>query len=300
MSKTAKIWLIAAISFLLIGCVIFGGVIMAINWDFSKLSTEKYETNNYEINETYSNISIITNTADIKFEAAPDGKSKVVCFEDKNEKHSVEVADGTLSIKIVSTKKWYEHIGFDFKSPKITVYLPEKEYGNLFVMGSTGKIQIPEKFVFKSIDIKMSTGMVENYASAVNDIKIKTSTGGISSQNVNAQSISINVSTGDVNLKNINCKNFISEGDTGSITLKNVIVTEKICIERSTGNIKFEESDAKDILAETDTGSVKGSLLSEKVFIVRSDTGKIDVPKTVNGGKCEITTDTGDIKIVIK
>ena len=54
---------------------------------------------------------------------------------------------------------------------------------------------------------------------------------------------------------------------------------------------------AAEILIKTDTGDVKGSLLSEKVFVVQTDTGSIDVPKTVSGGRCEITTDTGDIKI---
>jgi hypothetical protein len=40
-------------------------------------------------------------------------------------------------------------------------------------------------------------------------------------------------------------------------------------------------------------------LLSEKVFITKSDTGRIDVPETVTGGKCKITTDTGSIRIYI-
>ena len=50
---------------------------------------------------------------------------------------------------------------------------------------------------------------------------------------------------------------------------------------------------------KTDTGDVEGSLLSEKIFFPESDTGKIDVPKTTSGGKCEINTDTGNIKIRI-
>ena len=31
----------------------------------------------------------------------------------------------------------------------------------------------------------------------------------------------------------------------------------------------------------------------------KTDTGRVDVPKTVEGGRCEITTDTGDIKITV-
>ena len=57
---------------------------------------------------------------------------------------------------------------------------------------------------------------------------------------------------------------------------------------------------SEEITVKTSTGSVKGTLLSEKVFVPRSDTGDIDVPKTKNGGFCEITTDTGDVEIAIK
>ena len=42
-----------------------------------------------------------------------------------------------------------------------------------------------------------------------------------------------------------------------------------------------------------------GSLLSDKVFITETDTGNVNIPKTTDGGKCEIKTDTGDIKIKI-
>jgi len=82
--------------------------------------------------------------------------------------------------------------------------------------------------------------------------------------------------------------------------LKNVNAAEKFSIERSTGDVKFDGCDAAEVFVKTDTGDVTGTLLSEKVFIVETDTGKVDVPKTVNGGRCEITTDTGDINISIK
>ena len=68
-------------------------------------------------------------------------------------------------------------------------------------------------------------------------------------------------------------------------------------IERSTGNVKFDRSDAAEIFVKTNTGNVTGSLLTDKVFTTQTDTGDVSVPKTVTGGRCEIKTDTGDIKI---
>ena len=101
-------------------------------------------------------------------------------------------------------------------------------------------------------------------------------------------------------LRNVTCENLTSNGNTGDLDLMNVIANGKFSLERSTGDIKFDKCDASEIFIKTDTGDLTGSLLSEKVFIVSTDTGNIDVPKTVSGGRCEITTDTGDVKLSVK
>jgi DUF4097 and DUF4098 domain-containing protein YvlB len=81
--------------------------------------------------------------------------------------------------------------------------------------------------------------------------------------------------------------------------MKNLTAKEKLSIERSTGDVIFEGCDAGEIYVKTDTGDVKGTLLSEKVFLTDTDTGKISVPKTITGGRCEVSTDTGDIELSI-
>ena len=129
-------------------------------------------------------------------------------------------------------------------------------------------------------------------------IDIATSTGDITIAGVTCEDdIVINVSTGKANLTDIKCKSFISDGSTGDFSLKNVIATEKFSIERSTGDVKFDDCDATEIWVKTDTGDVTGNLLSEKIFITQTSTGDVLVPKSTNGGKCEITTSTGDIYI---
>ena len=84
------------------------------------------------------------------------------------------------------------------------------------------------------------------------------------------------------------------------MTLKNVSASGRICIESDTGNVKFDGSDAAEISVKTSTGNVSGTLLSEKVFITETATGRINVPATTSGGKCEIKTATGNISIEIE
>lgn len=320
MSKKTILWLTAAAALILTGSAIFVGVMSAMDWDFSKLSTSEKQTNHYEVSEDFQDISIRTNTADVLLVPSEDGKISVSCHEYARQKHTVSVVDNTLVIQYTDTRKWYDHIGINFGSAKITIAIPGGVYGDLSVRSHTGDVKLLEEYQFESIDISLTTGNVTCRATSLSDIKIKTTTGDILVDHVTAAGLSLVTSTGKVTANGVNCsvgdvsvrvstgktaltdllcKNLTSEGDTGSITLKNVIASGRFSIERDTGNVKFENCDAEEIFVETDTGDVKGTLLSEKVFMAKSDTGKISVPKTVTGGRCEIETDTGDIKIQI-
>ena len=314
--KKATIWLIIGAVLLLIGVILFTGVMKVAAWDFSKLSTINYVTNNYDITESYNNISIISDTADINLLPSENGKTLVVCYEQKKMAHSVSVTDNTLKISVVDTRKWYDYIGISFGTPKITVYIPKGEYEALSIKESTGDIKIPQDFYFESIDILASTGDIKNYASAKNT-KIKTDTGDILLEKTKTNLLSLSVSTGNIKVLDVacegdirikvstghakligtTCQNLISSGNTGDIYFENVIASQKLNVDRSTGDIKFEKCDAGELSIKTDTGDVRGSLLSEKVFFAQTDTGKINIPKTTSGGKCEINTSTGDIKI---
>ncbi len=280
MNKKTKKWLMIAASLVLVGCIIFGGAMTMAKWDFMKLSTTQYEANKHEIHDDYKNIAIVTNTADVVFAPSETAETIVVCHEQKNIKHAVTVKDNTLVVEVEDTRKWYEYIGINFGSTSITVYIPQAEYGAISVKASTGDIQV-ENLSAENLDMSVSTGKITaSHVTCKGDI-------------------TVHVSTGRTMLTDIACKNLVSTGDTGDMSLKQVTAAEKFSLKRSTGDILFDGCDAAEILAQTDTGDVKGSLLTDKVFITETSTGKINVPKTTTGGRCEITTSTGDIKIEI-
>ena len=112
---------------------------------------------------------------------------------------------------------------------------------------------------------------------------------------INLRAPKITVYLGKSEYGNISLKT-----DIGNILLDNIIVTGKIAIETDTGNVKFEECDASEVFIETDTGNVTGSFVTDKVVFAESDTGNIDIPKVIADEKCEIITDTGNIKITIE
>ncbi len=319
MKKRTKFWLMIASVLTIAGIIIFGGMMTVLNWDFTKLSTTKYEEKTYNPGDNFQNITIVTDTADIQFLPSENGQCRVVCYDSAKFYHTVSIENNTLNISLKDERKWYDHIGIFNIAEKITVYLPGEQYSSLSVKGSTGNVKLPESFSFDSIAISQSTGNIENYASATGAVIIKTNTGYILTKNVSAESLSltvttgkitlsdvktqgdvhISVSTGKAELSNLSCKNLISTGNTGNLSLKNVIADGAFSLERSTGDISIDQCDAAELTIKTDTGNVTGSLLTEKVFITQTDTGSVKVPKTITGGKCEITTDTGDIKITV-
>ena len=260
-------------------------------------SCGKLETETHEISEDFTNISIVNDTASVVF-VPTDGECKVVCDEKKNVNHKVEVVDGTLKIEVVDSRKFFQKI-FSFGDDKVTVYLPASQYGAISVKTDTGKVEI-DGIGCNSFSLEVNTGDVslKNLSSA-SSLEVKSNTGKVALENCRASTISIVSDTGDIKMTDVFCINMSSRGDTGKTTMNNVIASGKLEISSNTGDVNFEGCDGAEVCITTDTGDVKGSFLTAKIVFAETDTGKVDVPKLTSGGRCEITTDTGDIKITI-
>ena len=321
---------------LLIGLVLFGGACI-INGGFS--GEKAFDTKNVPVEENFSSISIDADTTDISFLPSTDEKCTVELFEKKKLPHMVSVKNDTLTVTKAEKKWYDYINFFNFSTPKITVYLPAAEYQRLSIKGSTGDISVSRNFKFDTLDIKLSTGKVMlegikantigitlstgdttlNEIECSGNIRIQSSTGDTSLRKTNSASISITASTGDISvstvdctgdisiknstgkstLTDVRCENLITEASTGDLQMTSVIANKKFSIERDTGDVRFDRCDAAEILVETDTGNVSGTLLTDKIFITRTDTGTIRVPESTQGGKCKITTDTGNITVSI-
>lgn len=320
MTQTAKTWLIIAVSLIVIGGIIFTAAMAKVNWDFAELSVSKYISRNYTISDEFRNISIAVDTADVTILPIDSKETTIECYEQEHVQHTVSVQDNTLVIEISDTRAWYEHIGIFYSTPKITIHLPQGKYENLTISSDTGEISISKEYTFQSANLSSHTGGISYSASVEETVSIKATTGDIRVEDLAAGSMEISVSTGRITAKNIACQgeiktkvstgktnltdiqciNLISTGNTGDIFLKNVVAANTLCIERSTGDVEFDSCDAGEINVKTDTGDVSGTLKTEKIFLTKTDTGRIDVPKSTSGEKCEIQTDTGDIVIKIR
>lgn len=306
---------------MILGVALLGGAVLLSGFDIETLGTDEWETTAYNITDDFGKISVVSDTADVSFLPSDDGKCRVECKERKNMKYSVAtIDDGTLSIELVDSRRWYEYISFfSFGKETVTVYLPNAEYESLYVRNDTGDVEIGDAFSFGKIDIALSTGDVRCFASVKGALTVKASTGYITVSDTEvgsmelrastgdiklsgvacAGNVSVKVSTGRVSLTDVTCADLHTEGDTGDIRLDGVIASGSIRAERDTGDVYLDSCDAASLKIKTNTGHVKGTLLTDKIFYVKSDTGNIRVPTSTEGGLCEIETDTGDVKIEI-
>ncbi len=318
MSKSTKIILIIATVCTISGLVIAIVSGAFIGFDFNRLNTQKYVDKVYTVTEDFDSIDIKNINADLQF-VLTENECRLECRQSDKITYDVTVENGVLKVKCIDEREWYDHIGIYFEKERVKVYLPKNSFKNLKIFSSSGNVNLSEEFNFGNITIKTNTGNISLNSKAseaaeiesdtgnvtVNSISpeklyCKTDTGNIALEKIVAGSMDLESDTGNVKLSAVQCSDLDIETNTGNIINKNVVADGKASLSSDTGNVKFDGCDAGELIIETDTGNVKGTLLSDKVFITKTDTGSVKVPETTSGGKCKITTDAGDIKIEIK
>lgn len=272
MKKWMIILIVTASILLVVGCSIVA--IAAVNNKGTKLVTKEVK-----IEEEFNDFEINISTADLVFEKTDSENAYVKCEEKQKIYFAIKVEENKLKIDQIDTRKWFETMTFfDFKSEKVSIYLPTDTFNNLNIEASTGNITI-EEFNF-------------------HDIHIVLSTGNTTLKKVNANDLTIDASTGNINLIGVRCEAMDLDASTGDVLLDDTIGNGLLKIKVSTGNVSLKRSDAKTMNIHTSTGNVKGDILTEKNFYAKTSTGKVDVPKT-SGEIAEIETSTGDIIIRI-
>ena len=275
-----KGFIIAAVVLVSLGIILFVAALVVSGFNLRGSGSEERITKEIIVDESFRDISIETTTADIELKPSDNGSCRVVYDEVKNRSLNVVVEDNTLKVKYADERKWFDRITLWTTKLTVTVYLPASSFESVAVASKTG-------------DILISDLEADNMALAV-------TTGDILLSSVRlSKDLSAAVTTGELTVSNLTCRNLNSDGSTGDISLRSVTASKRMDLKRSTGDVHFDKCDAADIKVKTSTGDVTGSLLSDKIFVAKSSTGRVSVPDSASGGQCEVTTSTGDIKLQV-
>lgn len=254
--------------------------------------------NTYNINTEYNEIIIDSKIYDINIHLS--NENKIIYKSNKKINFDIEVVNEQLKLKQIDERKFYDKL-FDFSKLYVDIYLTKDTIKSLEIKNNTGDISCGKGFIFGNIVIDNSTGGIKLESSIQNDLEITCSTGNIKLKNINIfGKTKLKTSTGDIYFYNVNCGSLEVKVKTGNTHLVDTIVKNDFILNGSTGNIILESFDASNININVTTGNIKGTLLSSKFFIAKSDTGLVIVPETRDGGDCRLTTDTGNIIIEYK
>ena len=307
-------------------CLIVIGIILSLtaiflNGGFSGFGSDEAEEIKHTVDGEFDKLSIDASSQDIEILPSESDESYVLI---KNEKEShltytVEVKDGSLSIfEVFKNEKWYNIFNFSSVHRKITVYLAKTNFDSLVLDLSSGDVKISDKFSFANADIDMSSGDVEFFANVENELKIAGSSGDIEIKGTEAKNIDCETSSGEITIEGVAANKIKCDLTSGDITLKNItsseislettsgdvvmmsVISGKIKCNLTSGDMDFELCDGEEIDISTSSGSVKGSFLSDKIFIADASSGDVRVPSTTSGGVCKINTTSGDITVEIK
>lgn len=319
MGKVLKVALAVSAVLISIGIITAVVGVILITTNVIKPDFSRTVENKYDVEEDFSDLYVSTVSSDVKILPSDDGTTYVKTKDRDKISHEVKVDDGKLSVELIDSRAWYDHIIPFFGNTVIEIYLSGENYSQLDINATTGNALVSECFTFEkgifieqttgNIDLKcdsqgdtkltITTGSVDLNGVDTKSLEITTSTGSMKLEGVNTDSLDINTTTGSVKLEGVNTDSLDINTTTGSIRVNNSYCKNTTKIETSTGSVRLDRFDSKDIFIETTTGSVHGKLMSAKVFDVDTTTGSIDIPENGEGGTCYIRCTTGSVNISI-
>lgn len=354
MKKAKKIALIVGICMIVFGLISLFISLVFVGFDLTKVDTVKWETNTYNIEDSFENISVTGMDATVTLVPSTDNTCKVVCTENEDIYDEIAVVDNTLTIKRINNSKWNFNFGVSLEEIKITVYLPKTEYQKLLLDNTSGRLDVPAGFVFEEAKVNNSSGKasfmadvegeltVENTSGGIyvgenqvgslkakgssggievasvcvdGDMEVRSTSGGIHISDVECkgmsvkgssgsirlssitakENIDVNCTSGSIHLSDIRCVDVTGENSSGKINCSNVIASGDMRLENNSGGISLDACDATNLKLSATSGSIRGSLLSQKNFVAEATSGSVDVPESVSGGLCEVSTTSGSI-----
>ena len=242
MGRFTKIALISAAVLLIAGIIVAGGALASVSFDFTAVNTENFTERYFEINEQITAFDIDAENFDVWLTESPDGKCYVTAPVSEYTTTQVDVKNGTLVIKRIDTRKWYEYISIVTINPelKILICVPSTEFKSLDLSTTSGDVDIPVEFMFETVDISTTSGDINSKAVVNTEAEFSSTSGSINIQNLNANKASVGSTSGNINIEVSEPQKLDVHSTSGRIYMKKIKVTQEFEIESTSGDAELE------------------------------------------------------------
>lgn len=213
--------------------------------------------------DSFNEISLNVNCADVKISTAANGSGKIIMK--KLSDVSCYVADRTLYVEAHDTNSW----GDSINGRKVEITLPASiQLDDLSAYLGMGD--------FSCSGLKMSTA------------DISTDLGEVTLKNMKADTLNVTSHCGKIDLEDIQCSNLTAGADLGDLDVKGTIGEATLTI--SMGNCEFEGT-IGDFTINNDMGNIEMEITgdsSDYYIDVTNDMGEIQVHnQKTNGSSCQ-------------
>ena len=280
----------------------------------------------HHISKDFDRIRIDVIAASVELVPSEDDKCRVTTKDSDYVEYTAYVLEDTLMIRATDTRRWYERLFTPSVSGRsVKVALPREEYKSLTVETVSGRVSINVRYTFsEDVTLTSTSGTIGTAAAIGGHLDLRSTSGDLYAMGflntVTAHSTSGKVSlggktvdgdciaatadlettSGEIILLYTASDTLTAETGSGGIDLTDTTVAGHIQAETTSGSIRFARADAETLDLKTTSGSVKGSLLTPKIFYTDTTSGSVDVPRSTEGGLCEIQTTSGSIRITIE
>ena len=258
-------------------------------------------TKNYSVSGSFSNISITEYYADVELRVSRDGSVSVTTRDTQDVTHTVQVANGTLSISRPEPSLGQRIFHDDDDDPTVIVYLPAGDYGALTVNTASGDVESSGQLNFASASLTTTSGDIEIAGSVTQSLVCNSTSGDVDISSPAAGAVQINTTSGDIELTGASIQSLSALTVSGDTDLERTVASGAIEVSSTSGDIELERSDAASLTLTTTSGDVKGSLLTGKTFSASSTSGRVSVPASTPGaGACNVSTTSGSIRLTVR
>lgn len=143
-------------------------------------------------------------------------KSKYDLKED--ELVNIDYKNETISVKEGKKKIGFFFLGFGSISTSLDVYLPDKEFEEIYVKISSGRANI-ENLKLSKFKVKVSSGKIDIRKVVSQDIEANVSSGSIEMNDVRTSSLNFEVTSGKIEINNLDTNILNASVKSGKIDI---------------------------------------------------------------------------------
>ena len=283
-------------------------------------SNKNYRSIAHDRNKNFNDVIIHVDHADVVIARAEDDRCKVLVCENKEAPNVVTRTSEALSVVTKDDRGLVKRIFSSKKADKITILLPQSSYRSLYVNIKSGSLAVSGGLSFENLEAAIMSGNLNLNAEVTNAANVDIMKGNLQTYKTTIGELTSAISSGEIILdttrvagnietsiargnliaREVVCGSISSDVANGKNDLTGLVAEESMSLSIATGKIILDGCDAKEIHADVAVGDISGSLLSDKIFTAKAGVGKVNVPTTADGGRCNAKVSVGSIDLKIK